>query len=101
LAATGLKESTRNLSPDDRNNDLALHQFARLLQNPAFDLIGHVTKAKWLDTEDLFYLGFHFAEQTHRAQEFGKQVLEIVCKRAPKSDLGKQAKRKLKSEALV
>jgi HEAT repeat protein len=101
LAATGLKESTRNLSPDDRNNDPALHQFARLLQNPAFDLIGHVAKAKWLDTEDLFYLGFHFAEQTHRAQEFGKQVLEIVCKRAPKSDLGKQAKRKLKSEALV
>ena len=99
LAATGLKQSMRALSPDDRNNDPALHQFARLLQNPAFDLIGHVAKAKWLDTDDLFYLGFHFAEQTHRAQEFGKQVLEIVCKRSPKSDLGKQAKRKLKSEA--
>lgn len=101
LAATGLKESTHELEPDNRNNDPSLHQFARLLQNPSFDLVGHVTKAKWLDTDDLFYLGFHFAEQTHRAQEFGKHVLEMVVKRAPKSDRGKQAKRKLKSEGLV
>lgn len=101
LAATGLKESARDLAPDSRNNDPPLHQFARLLQNAAFDLIGHVAKANWLDVEDLFYLGFHFAEQAHRAKEFGKNVLELVVKRSPKSDLGKQAKRKLKSEGLV
>ncbi len=100
LAATGLKESAHDLSLDKRNNDPPLHQFARLLQNPTFDLVRHVGKAKWLDAEDLFYLGFHFAEQAHRAQEFGKQILELVCQRAPKSDVGKQAKRKLKSEAL-
>jgi hypothetical protein len=64
-------------------------------------LFGHVNKAKWLDVEDLFYLGFHFAEQSHRAKEFGKQVLETVVKRSPKSDVAKQAKRKLKSEALL
>ncbi|MBI3823850.1 MAG: HEAT repeat domain-containing protein [Planctomycetes bacterium] len=101
LAATGLKQSSHELAADSRNNDPPLHQFTRLLQNAAFDLIGHVNKAKWLDAEDLFYLGFHFAEQTHRAQEFGKQVLEIVVKRSPKSDVGKQAKRKLKSQALM
>ncbi|MBI1832057.1 MAG: hypothetical protein HYR84_11470, partial [Planctomycetes bacterium] len=101
LAATGLKESTHNLAPEDRGNDPPLHHFARLLQNPAFDLIGHVSKAKWLDAEDLFYLGFHFAEQTHRAQEFGKEVLELVVQRSAKSDVGEQAKRKLKSEALA
>ena len=101
LAATGLKESARDLASENRSNDPPLHQFARLLQNPAFDLLGHVVKAKWLDTEDLFYLGFHFAEQTHRAKEFGKRLLEMVCKRAAKSDLGKQAKRKLKSEGLA
>jgi hypothetical protein len=100
LAATGLKESAHSLQPEDRNNDPPLHQFARLLQNASFDLIGHVTKAKWLDAEDLFYVGFHFAEQTHRAQEFGKAVLELVVKRSPKSEVGKQAKRKLKSQAL-
>ncbi len=101
LAATGLKESAHNLAPDHRNSDPSLNQFTRLLQNPAFDLIGHVNKAKWLDADDLLYLGFHFAEQTHRAQEFGKHVLEMVVKRLPKSDVAKQAKRKLKSEALL
>ncbi|MBM3997701.1 MAG: hypothetical protein FJ303_26665 [Planctomycetes bacterium] len=101
LAATGLKESPHDLAPEARGNDPPLHQFARLLQNPAFDLLGHVTKARWLDADDLFYLGFHFAEQSHRAKEFGKQVLEMVVKKSPKSDIGKQAKRKLKSEALV
>jgi HEAT repeat protein len=101
LAATGLKESTHDVAPDNRANDPALHQFTRLLQNPSFDLVGHITKAKWLAPEELFYLGFHFAEQTHRAKEFGKHVLEMVVKRSPKTDLGKQAKRKLKSEALA
>jgi len=97
LAATGLKESARDLSPESRGIDPSLHQFARLLQNSSFDLIDHVTKAKWLDVEDLFYVGFHFAEQSHRAKDFGKQVLELVVTRSPKSDVGKQAKRKLKS----
>jgi hypothetical protein len=101
LAATGLKESPRDLAADTRANDPSLHQFARLLQNPAFDLIGHVTQVKWLDTEDLFYLGFHFAEHSHRAQQFGKHVLELVVRRSPKSDIGKQAKRKLKSAGLA
>jgi hypothetical protein len=32
--------------------------------------------------------------------EFGHQVLNLVVKRSPKSDLGKQAKRKLRSEGL-
>jgi hypothetical protein len=86
---------------ETRNNDPSLHQFTRLLQDPAFELAGRVTKAKWLDADDLFYLGFHFAEQTQRAKEFGKAVLELIVKRAGKTELGKQAKRKLKSEALI
>lgn len=101
LAATGLKESARDVSADNRNNDPALNQFARLLQDAAFDLAGHIGKAKWLDAADLFYLGFHFAEQNHRPRDFGKHVLELVVKRSAKSDLGKQAKRKLKSEGLA
>jgi len=76
-------------------------QFTRLLQNAALDVAGKLAKAKWLDAEDLFYVGFHFGEQTHRARDFGKQVLEMVVKRSPKSEVAKQAKRKLKSEGLV
>ena len=81
--------------------DPSLHQFTRLLQDAAFDVIAHLGKAKWLDPADLFYLGFHFAEQTHRAREFGGKVLEMAVQRSPKSEVGKQAKRKLKSEGLA
>jgi hypothetical protein len=101
LAATGLKESAHDLAAEARTADPSLHQFTRLIQDAGFDLFDHVSKAKWLDADDLFYLGFHFAEQTHRARDFGRQVLELVVKRSPKSEVGKQAKRKLKSEALA
>jgi hypothetical protein len=101
LAATGLKQSAHDLSAEARAADPPLHQFARLLQDAAFDLTAHLAKAKWLDPEDLFYLGFHFAEQTHRARDFGGQVLQMVVDRSPKSDIGKQAKRKLKSAGLT
>jgi HEAT repeats len=101
LAATGLKESDHDLSAEARAAAPSLHQFARLLQDAAFDAAGHLAKAKWLDAEDLFYLGFHFAEQTHRAREFGGRVLNMVVERSPKSEVGKQAKRKLKSAGLA
>lgn len=99
--ATALKESNRDLAPEHRAADPVLHQFARLLQNPTFDVASRLSKAKWLDPEELFYVGFHFAEQTHRARAFGKQVLELVVERAAKTETGKQAKRKLKSAGLA
>jgi hypothetical protein len=100
LAATLLKLSNQDTAAAVREADPALHQFNRLLQDPAFDLIGHVRQTKWLTDADLFYLGFHFAEQARLAREFGRQVLEFVIKRWPKSALAKNAKRKLKSEGL-
>jgi HEAT repeat protein len=100
LAATLLKVSSHDPAAAAREADPALHQFNRLVQDPAFDLIGEVRKAKWLDETDLFYLGFHFAEQPRLARTFGQQVLELVITRSPKSQLGKNAKHKLKSEGL-
>ena len=100
LAATGLKISRHDTTVEARQADPALAQFDRLLQNPAYDLVDRVTHAKWLDNADLFYLGFHFVEQTHRARTFGKQILELVVKRSAKSELGKNARKKLKSAGL-
>jgi HEAT repeat protein len=100
LAVTLLKESNHDPAAAARQADPALGQFARLLQNPAFDAIGRVRKATFLDENDLFYLGFHFAEQTGPAREFGREVLELVVKKSPKSEVGKNARRKLKSEGL-
>lgn len=101
LAATALKTSSHDTSAVAREADFALHQFSRLLQDATFDLFGHVQKAKWLDEEDLFYLGFHFAEQPRLGAEFGKKVLELLIQRSPRSQLGKNARQKLKSSGLV
>jgi hypothetical protein len=100
LAATGLKLSKHDLSPEARNNDPALGQFARLLHDPQFNVLGQVKKAKFLDAGDLFYLGFHFAEQNQREKEFGGQVLKLLVQRSPRSTLAKDARRKLKSEGI-
>jgi hypothetical protein len=100
LACAGLKTSARDLSPEARGSDPTLGQFARLLGNPEFDLIGRLKKAKWLEPEDLFYLGFHFAEQKGREKQFGGEVLGQLIQRSPRSSLAKDARRKLKSEGL-
>jgi HEAT repeat protein len=100
LAATALKTSSQDPSAAAREGDFALHQFSRLLQDASFDLFGHVQQAKWLQDEDLFYLGFHFTEQPRQGREFGKQVLEALIERSPRSQLGKNARQKLKSEGL-
>jgi hypothetical protein len=98
LAATALKISSHDASATAREGDFALQQFSRLLLDSDFDLIDHVRKAKWLEEADLFYLGFHFAEQPRLAGEFGRQALEIVMQRWPKSQAAKSAKHKLRSE---
>lgn len=97
LAATGLKIADHNLAPEARQAEPSLAQFARLLQDRSFDLLGHLAKAKFLDPEDLFYLGFHFAEQNGSAREFGGKVLQLVIQRAPQSARAKDARRKLAS----
>ncbi len=96
----GLKLSEHDTSAVARQADPSLAQFTRLVQDADFDLLGAVAKAKWLDEEDLFYLGFHFAGENRQAKAFGKGVLELLIKRAPKSERARDAKRKLKSEAL-
>src|SRR5262249_7546949 len=60
-AALNLKLSPKDLAAAARQGDPCLGQFERLWQNAAFDVVGHLGKAKWLDAEDLYYLGFHFA----------------------------------------
>jgi HEAT repeat protein len=98
-AAVGLKVSAHDTSAVARNANPCLAQFARLLQDTDFDLLGAVGKAKWLDANDLFYLGFHFAGENNKpAREFGGGVLKLLIKRSPRSAVAKNAKAKLKSE---
>jgi hypothetical protein len=59
-----------------------------------------VAKAKWLEAEDLFYLGFHFVEGNREEKDFGRDVLHLMMKRSPRTKLAKDAKSKLRSQGL-
>jgi hypothetical protein len=97
LACCGLKLSNKELAADARANDPCLGQFAHLLQSYEPELTKALDKAKWLEPEDLFYLGFHFVEKDGAPRKFGSSVLQLLLKRAPKSKLAKDAKSKLKA----
>jgi len=100
LAACGLKVSAKDLSAESRAADPALYQFASLLSNNAEETTTAVSKAKWLEPEDLFYLGFHFAEKVRQERDFGGHVLRLIIKRSPKSKIAKDAKSKLRREGM-
>lgn len=100
LALCGLKTSAKSLEAADRAGDPCLRNFNTLLEQDAEQLFKEVEKAKWLEPDDLFYVGFHFAEYHGRPRQFGADVLKLVLKRSPKGELAKSAKNKLKSTGL-
>ncbi len=97
IAMTGLKVSLKEMDPHDRENDPCLRSFDTLFQLDSDRLLKELDKAKFLDAEDLFYVGFHFAEQIGRPRQMGIEVLKLVVKRDPKGTAGKSAKNKLKN----
>lgn len=100
-AACSLKLSAKDLAAESRAADPALQQFAGLIHRHETDPAELVAKAKWLETDELFYLGFHFAEGKGPERDFGGRVLELVIKRAPKAKVAKDAKSKLRSAGLL
>jgi HEAT repeat protein len=100
LAACSLKVSPKELNTDSRAADPALQQFTALIHGHEGEVTALLPKTKWLEPEDLFYLGFHFAEKDHQEQKFGGTALKLLLKRSPKSKLAKDARTKLKREGL-
>ena len=100
LAACGLKTSARDLTAEARDSDPCLHQFGNLCQNYETELSEQLEKIDWLTPEELYFLGFHFAEREGRQKQFGARVLHMVVKRSPRSKLGQAAKKKLTTAGL-
>jgi HEAT repeat protein len=100
LAASGLKVSPKDLAREARMADPCLAQFANLIQQDDEELLRQLGKMNWLDAEDLYYLGFHFAEQEGRAKKFAGEVLHQVVKRSGRTKLGQAAKSKLRGAGL-
>lgn len=99
-ACCGLKTSTRDVSPEARAADHCLEEFVSLFRHFDTELFPALEKVKWLDTEDLYYLGFHCVEQEGALKKFGGQVLQLVVERGGKTRIVQAAKSKLKSAGL-
>ncbi|HVS36423.1 MAG TPA: HEAT repeat domain-containing protein [Gemmataceae bacterium] len=100
LAACGLKVSGKDLASESRAADPSLGQFATLCQQDEAELARQVGQIKWLDTEDLYYLGFDLVEHEGRAKKAGGEILKLAAKRSPRTKVGQAAKRKLASAGL-
>jgi hypothetical protein len=96
LAACALKRSAHDLATQARMDDPALQQFAGLFQHHQDELFGQLEKIKWLEAEDLYFLGFDFIEKDGASRKFGDQVLHLLLKRSPRSTVAKSAKTKLR-----
>jgi HEAT repeat protein len=99
-AACLLKTSSHDLAADARAADPALQQFAHLIQQDDGELLARLDKLKWLDPEDLYYVGFHFAEQEGRAKKFAGEVLRRVVKAGGRSKVATAARSKLRGAGL-
>ena len=100
LACCGLKVSRHDLSPEARASDPCLQQFTTLCQGYEAELSAELEKIKWLDPEDLYYLGFQLAEQVGQQKQFGGKVLHLLIKHSAKTKLAQAAKRKLPGAGL-
>jgi hypothetical protein len=98
LAACGLKVSARDRAAEAA--DPCLEQFARLVHSHEAEVLDFLKQTKWLEADELFYLGFHFAGKDGQERKFGGQVLQLLIARSPRSKLAQDAKRKLRSEGL-
>jgi HEAT repeats len=97
LATVGLKLSNKDLDVEARARDSSLHHFADLVRQDEPATFKEVESTKWHGAEELYYLGFHFAEHAGVMGEFGGKVLKLLLKRFPKNKLAASAKNKLKS----
>jgi hypothetical protein len=100
LGACGLKTSGKDMAAEARAADHALGQFQRLLPGYESEVLDFLKKTKWLGPEDLYYLGFHFADQSGPTRKFGGQVLKLLMQRSGRTKLAQDAKRKLRSAGL-
>jgi HEAT repeat protein len=91
LASLDLSRGARDTRPAARAGDEALRQLGALLHR-GYDLASALRKDRALGPEEIYYVGFHFAEEGH---PLGKELLAEVVKKGGRGKVAKMAKNKL------
>ncbi len=96
LALADIRKNSRDLSPQARGADRGLSTLAGAAKADPKGTAAALAKEKGLSAQDLYYVGFHFAERTGPEGEFGTLVLKAFLKRFPKDDRAEAARNKLR-----
>ncbi len=99
LAVALVKSSSKDLAPAARRANLGLRVIRALIYDNYDDLVKRLVHDKNLDSEDFFYLGFHFSEEGEDMRPFSTAMLEHVVKKYPKSKEMGPAAHKLQLQA--
>jgi hypothetical protein len=91
LVSLELGKSSRDTRPASRAGDEALRMLASMLGR-GFDVAKSLKKDKALGLDELYYVGFHFAEEGH---PLGEELLEEVVKKGGRAKIARMAKNKL------
>ncbi len=98
-ATVALKLSPKGISRSERHADPCLERFDRLVGQPDFGLATRLCSDRSVTPQELFYVGFHFAEQLGERRAFGGALLQHVVAAAPRAAVGASARNKLRLEA--
>ncbi|MBK7971825.1 MAG: HEAT repeat domain-containing protein [Deltaproteobacteria bacterium] len=90
-ASLELARASRERGGAVRPSDAALSALAQLASR-GFDVGAALRKDKAISLDDLYHVGFHFAE---RGQPLGIELLEAVIAKGGRTKLGKMARNKL------
>lgn len=74
----------------------AVELFTDVYRNSAFPLFETLRKEKSLAPEEIFALGFSLVERPGEERNLGRDLLDHVAVKSPRSKIGKSAKNKLK-----
>jgi hypothetical protein len=96
LAVAQLKLHPHAVVPQAQRQEPALELLADLSRSSTFPILDVLKKDTTLKPEDLFYVGFCFAERSGEERVLGEGILEVLAARFPRSKVGKSAKNKLK-----
>lgn len=94
LALAQLKLHSHTLAT--HRNHPAVELLSDLYRNSAYPLLEALRKEKSLDPEEVFSLGFNFAERPGDERSLGRDLLEHIADKFPRNKIGKSAKNKLR-----
>jgi HEAT repeat protein len=96
LALAQFKANSHKVAPASYRQDPAVDLLGDLYRTSAFPLLETLKKEKNLTPEDFYYLGFRLVERPGEERSLGKDLLQYLAARSPRTKLGKIARNKLK-----